>query len=108
MPSDSLGPKLTRWLRSEKPWDDAMGREFESPHLHYQEQVTDLLLCFLETSSRRSRSVLGPCWVRNGVRVGLLEPLELVGEQVPIPVQRHRRRGVAEGAWTALTLAPGR
>ena len=67
----------------------------------------------LPTSTNRSRSLtcsfafskhrlsgLGPCWVRDGVRVGLLEPvgeaLELVREQVSVAVQRHRRRGMAE------------
>jgi hypothetical protein len=43
---------------------------------------------------------LGPRWVRDGLGVGVLEPLgellELVREQVPVAVQRHRRRGVAE------------
>jgi hypothetical protein len=43
---------------------------------------------------------LGPCWVRDGLGVGVLEPvgelLEFVGEQVPVSVQRHRGRGVAE------------
>jgi hypothetical protein len=43
---------------------------------------------------------LGPCWVREGVGVGVLEPvgepLELVGKQMPVAVQRHRGRGVAE------------
>ena len=43
---------------------------------------------------------LGPCWFRDGVRVGGLEPvgelLELVGERVPVAVQGHRCRGVAE------------
>ena len=62
MPPDSPGPKLNRWLRSEKPWDDAAGREFESPHLHQQEQVVDLLLRFLQASSRIPRSVPGPWW----------------------------------------------
>jgi hypothetical protein len=50
--------------------------------------------------SKHRLGTLGPCRVRNGVRVGILkpvgEPLELVGEQVPIAVQRHRRRGMAE------------
>ena len=67
----------------------------------------------LPTSTTRSRSVtcsfafskhplgtLDPCWVRDGLAVGVLEPvgelLEPVGEQVPIAVQRHRRRCVAE------------
>ena len=44
--------------------------------------------------------ILGPCWVRDSLGVGVLqpvgEPLELVGEQLPVAVQRHRRRGVAE------------
>ena len=35
MPPDSPGPNLNRRLRSEKPWNDAAGREFESPHLHH-------------------------------------------------------------------------
>jgi hypothetical protein len=60
MPSDSLGPKLTRWLRSEKPWDDAMGREFESPHLHHKDLVTDQVLCFPRKLRERLRSGLGP------------------------------------------------
>jgi hypothetical protein len=33
--------------------------EFESPHLHQQEQVDDLLLCFVWALSAGS-SVLGP------------------------------------------------
>jgi hypothetical protein len=43
---------------------------------------------------------LDPCWVRDGFGVGVLQPLgellELVGEQVPVAVQCHRRRSVAE------------
>ena len=43
---------------------------------------------------------LGPCWVRNGVGIGLLEAvgelLEFVGEQVPVAVQRYGCRGMAE------------
>ena len=50
--------------------------------------------------SKHRPSGLGPCWVRAGVGVGILEAvgelLELVGEQVSVAVQRHRRRGVAE------------
>ena len=38
--------------------------------------------------------------MRDGVGIGVLqplgEPLELVGEQVPVAVQRHRGRGVAK------------
>jgi hypothetical protein len=55
--------------------------------------------CSFAFSKQRLGS-LGPCWVRNGVGVGLLKPLgevlELVGEQVPVAVQRHRCRGMAE------------
>ena len=50
--------------------------------------------------SKHRLGTLGPCWVRNGIGVSLLkpvgEPLELIGEQVPVAVQRHRRRGVPE------------
>jgi hypothetical protein len=50
--------------------------------------------------SKHRLGTLGPCWVRNGIGVGLLEPLgqplELIGEQVPVAVQRHRRRGMPE------------
>jgi hypothetical protein len=50
--------------------------------------------------SKHRLSGLGPCWVRDGVGVGRLAPLgellELVREQVPVAVQRHGRRGVAE------------
>ena len=50
--------------------------------------------------SKHRLGTLGPCWVRNGTGVGLLKPLgevlKLVGEQVPVAVQRHRRRGVPE------------
>ena len=53
---------------------------------------------------------LGPCWVGDGGGVGVLEPvgelLELIGEQVPVAVQRHRRRRVAELGLDPLTLAP--
>ena len=37
--------------------------------------------------SKHRLGTLGPCWVRNGVRVGVLkavrEPLELVGNRCP-------------------------
>ena len=50
--------------------------------------------------SKHRLGTLGPCWVRNGVRVGVLkavrEPLEFVGEQASIAVHCHRRRSVAE------------
>jgi hypothetical protein len=50
-------------------------REFESPRLHQQGQVTDLPLL-------RSPSIVSAGWVRDDLRVGLLqplgEPLELV------------------------------
>ena len=50
--------------------------------------------------SKHRLGALGPCWVRDGVGVGVLEPvgepLELVGEQMPVAVQGHRGRGVAE------------
>jgi hypothetical protein len=36
LPPDNPGLNLNRRLRSEKPWNDAAGREFESPHLHQQ------------------------------------------------------------------------
>jgi len=40
--------------------------------------------------SKHHLGALGPCWVRNGVGVGLLEPLgqplELIREQVPVAV----------------------
>jgi hypothetical protein len=86
----------------------------------------------LPTSTSRGRSltclfafpkhrpgILGPCWVRDGLGVGLLEPLgkllKLVRKQVPVAVQRHRRRGMAElclhrldtGAWAMSRLAQG-
>jgi hypothetical protein len=57
------------------------------------------MTCLFAFSEHRPGQ-LGPCWVRDGLGVGLLEPvgepLEFVGEQVPIAVQRHRRRGMAE------------
>ena len=50
--------------------------------------------------SKHCLSGFGPCWVRAGLNVGVLEPvgelLELAGEQVPVAVQCHRRRGMAE------------
>jgi hypothetical protein len=50
--------------------------------------------------SERPVGGLGPRWVRDGLGVGVLEPvgelLELVGEQVPVAVQGHRGRGVAQ------------
>jgi hypothetical protein len=53
---------------------------------------------------------LGPCWVRDGVGVGVLqpvgEPLELVREQMPIAVQRHGRRGMAELSLDRLDARP--
>jgi hypothetical protein len=42
------------------------------PHLHQREQVTDVLLCFLEAWSQRT----GSCWVRDGVGVGVLEAVD--------------------------------
>jgi hypothetical protein len=50
--------------------------------------------------SKHRLGTLGPCWVRDGLGVGILEPvsepLQLVREQMPVTVQRHRRRGMAE------------
>src|SRR5215211_8778300 len=58
------------------------------------------LLTCLFALSKHCLSGFGPCWVRAGLGVGVLEPvgelLELVGEQVPVAVQCHRRRGMAE------------
>ena len=57
------------------------------------------MTCSFAFSKHRLRT-LGPCWVRDGLGVGILqpvsEPLELVREQVPVAVQRHRRRSMAE------------
>ena len=40
--------------------------------------------------SKHRLGILGPCWVRNGAHIGVLEPvgelLELVGEQVSVAV----------------------
>ena len=44
--------------------------------------------------------ILGPCWVRDSLGVGILQPvgqpLKLIREQMPIAIQRHRRRSMAE------------
>ena len=56
--------------------------------------------------------ILGPCRVRTGVGVGLLqllgEPLELVGEQVPVAVQRRRHSDAGALGDTQTDLTAGR
>ena len=70
------------------------------------------MTCLFAFSKHRP-GILGPCWVRDGFGVGVLEavgePLELVREQVPVAVECHCGRGVAELGLDGLDAGrPGR
>jgi hypothetical protein len=100
VPPDNPGPRSTRWLRSEKPWDDVMGRGFESPHLHHGSRSLTCSFGHLEYN----RAALGPRTVRVGCRAGAFvdlleavgERVELVGVEVAVAVQGLHRVLVAE------------
>ena len=83
------------------------GPEFDSPHLHHQEQVTDLLLCFVEASvsdpSVRAGSVTASGRPPAAAR-------RAAGARQGTDARSRSSVTVAEAwpswAWTALTLAP--
>jgi hypothetical protein len=70
--------------------------EFESPHLHHKEQVSDLLLC---VPPARNGGV-GTRWVHGSLGVEAVEAVgevvQLLGEQVAVAVQRDRGGLVAQ------------